>query len=52
MMDMQKEQTNESVAKVLDQDGNVIGYLTAQDEEQGKDIQLDLQGYTIIAIDE
>lgn len=49
---MQKEQTNESVAKVLDQDGNVIGYLTAQDEEQGKDIQLDLQGYTIIAIDE
>ena len=52
MMNMQKEQTNESVAKVLDQDGNVIGYLTAQDEEQGKDIQLDLQGYTIIAIDE
>ena len=49
---MQKEQTNESIAKVLDKDGNVIGYLTAQDEEQGKDIQLDLQGYTIIAIDE
>lgn len=52
MNNMQKEQTSESVAKVLDQQGNVIGYLTADDEEQGKDIQLDLQGYTIVAIDE
>lgn len=49
---MQKEQTSKSVAKVLDEQGNVIGYLTAEDEEQGKDIQLDLQGYTIVAIDE
>ena len=49
---MQKEQTKDSVAKVLDQDGKTIGYLTAEDEEQGKDIQLDLQGYTIVAIDE
>ena len=49
---MQKEQTKESTLKVLDQDGKIIGYLTAEDEEQGKDIQLDLEGYTIVAIDE
>ena len=49
---MQKEQTKESTLKVLDQDGKIIGYLTAVDEEQGKDIQLDLEGYTIVAIDE
>src|SRR5699024_5430691 len=52
ILNMQKEQTSKSVAKVLDEQGNVIGYLTADDEEQGKDIQLDLQGYTIVAIDE
>ena len=49
---MQKEQTKESTLKVLDQDGKIIGYLTAEDEEQGKDIQLHLEGYTIVAIDE
>lgn len=49
---MQKNQTSQSVAKVLNKDDEVVGYLTAEDEEQGADIQLDMQGYTIIAIDE
>ena len=49
---MQKKQTSQSVAKVLNKDDEVVGYLTAEDEEQGADIQLDMQGYKIIAIDE
>ena len=39
-----------SVAKVLNQKGNIIGYLSTRDEENGLDISLDSQGYTIIAL--
>lgn len=39
-----------SVAVVLNEKGNVVGYLSAQDESQGLDIQLNMQGYTIIAL--
>lgn len=39
-----------SVAKVLNKKGNVIGYLSTRDEENGLDISLDSQGYTIVAL--
>lgn len=39
-----------SVSKVLNQKGNVIGYLSSRDEENGVDIRLDSQGYTIVAL--
>ena len=39
-----------SVAKVLNKKGNVIGYLSTRDEENGLDIRLDMNGYTIVAL--
>ena len=48
---MKKTQTKETTLKVLNQQGEIIGYLTEQDEEKGLDIQLDMEGYTIVAID-
>ena len=39
-----------SVAKVINKKGNVIGYLSTRDEENGLDIRLDSQGYTIVAL--
>ena len=39
-----------SVAKVLNKKGRIIGYLSTRDEENGLDISLDSQGYTIIAL--
>lgn len=39
-----------SVAKVLSKKGNVIGYLSTRDEENGLDIRLDTQGYKIVAL--
>ena len=39
-----------SVSKVLNQKGNVIGYLSTRDEENGLDIRLDSQGYKIVAL--
>lgn len=39
-----------SVAKVVNSKGKVVGYLSSKDEENGLDIQLDMQGYTIIAL--
>ena len=39
-----------SVSKVLSKKGNVIGYLSTRDEENGLDSILDLQGYTIVAL--
>lgn len=48
---MNKNLTEESTLKVL-KDGVVIGYLTSKDEENGEDIELDLKGYSIIAIDD
>lgn len=39
-----------SVAVVLDENGKVVGYLSPRDEEVGLDIQLNMQGYTIVAL--
>lgn len=47
---MSKRKNKYSVAKVLNKKGYVIGYLSAKDEENGLDSQLDMQGYTIIAL--
>ena len=39
-----------STCKVINKKGNVVGYLSNRDEENGLDISLDSQGYTIIAL--
>ena len=39
-----------SVSKVLNQKGTIVGYLSTRDEENGLDIRLDIQGYTIVAL--
>lgn len=39
-----------STCKVLNKKGQIIGYLSTRDEENGIDSILDLQGYTIIAL--
>ena len=39
-----------SVATVLNKKGNIVGYLSTRDEENGVDIVLDSQGYTIVAL--
>lgn len=39
-----------SVAVVLDEKGKVVGYLSARDESLGLDVQLNMQGYTIVAL--
>ena len=39
-----------STCKVINKKGNIIGYLSTRDEENGLDIRLDSQGYTIIAL--
>ena len=39
-----------SVSKVVNKKGSVVCYLSARDEENGLDIQYDLQGYTVIAL--
>ena len=39
-----------STCKVLNKKGNIVGYLSTRDEENGLDVSLDLQGYTIIAL--
>ena len=39
-----------SVSKVISKKGNVIGYLSTRDEENGLDISLDMAGYTIEAL--
>ena len=39
-----------STCKVINKKGQIIGYLSTRDEENGLDISLDSQGYTIIAL--
>ena len=39
-----------SVAAVINKNGTIVGYLSTRDEEQGRDIELDLKGYTILAL--
>ena len=36
-----------SVAAVINKKGNIVGYLSTRDEENGLDVDLDLKGYTI-----
>ena len=47
---MANKKNKYSVAKVLNKKGQIIGYLSNRDEENGLDISLDSQGYTIIAL--
>ena len=47
---MNKTKTKNTTAIVYNKNGEIVGYLTERHEEQGIDIQLDLQGHTIIAI--
>ena len=46
---MSIKKNNYSVAMVL-KGKRVIGYLSNRDIENGRDIQLDIQGYTIISL--
>lgn len=39
--------TKNTVAVVKNKKGKIVGYLTEKHEEQGIDIQLDMQGYTV-----
>ncbi|QIG60933.1 hypothetical protein [Listeria phage P100plus] len=39
-----------SVAVVKTQTGKIVGYLSTRDEENGVDIQMDMQGYTVEAL--
>ena len=39
-----------STCKVLNKKGQIIGYLSTRDEENGLDARLDMQGYTIVAL--
>lgn len=39
-----------SVAKVTNKKGYTVGYLSTRDEEKGKDIELDLRGFTVTAL--
>ena len=47
---MANKKSKYSVAKVLNKKGNIVGYLSSRDEENGLDIRLDTQGYTIVAL--
>lgn len=42
--------TKNAVAVVKNKEGKVVGYLTEKHEEQGLDIKLDMQGYTVEAL--
>ena len=47
---MSERKNKFSVSKVLNKKGTIIGYLSTRDEENGVDIRLDSQGYTIVAL--
>ena len=47
---MSERKNKFSVSKVLNKKGNVIGYLSTRDEENGLDIAYDLKGYKIVAL--
>lgn len=47
---MSKQKNKYSVAKVINRKGQVIGYLSTRDEENGVDIQMNMKGYTVIAL--
>ena len=47
---MSGQKNKYSLYRVENSKGYTIGYLSNRDIEQGKDIELDMQGYTIIAL--
>ena len=47
---MSKQKNKCSVCRVENSKGYIIGYLSNRDIEQGVDISLAMQGFTIIAI--
>ena len=47
-MTIKKNQS--SVAVVLNEKGEVVGYLSARDEQLGLDAELDMLGYTIVSL--
>lgn len=47
---MNKTRTKNTVAIVKNSKGRIVGYLTARHEEKGYDVELDMLGYTVIAI--
>ena len=47
---MANKKNKYSVAKVLNQKGTIVGYLSTRDEENGLDIAYDLKGYKIVAL--
>ena len=47
---MSERKNKFSVSKVLNKKGNVVGYLSTRDEENGLDIAYDLKGYKIVAL--
>ena len=44
---MNKYKTKNTVAVVKNKKGKIVGYLTEKQEENGNDITLDLQDFTI-----
>ena len=47
---MSNKKNKYSVSKVINKKGTIVGYLSTLDEENGLDIRLDTQGYTIVAL--
>ena len=47
-MSIKKNQS--SVAVVLNEKGEAVGYLSVRDESLGLDIELDMLGFTIVAL--
>ena len=47
---MNVHKTKDTVAVVKNAEDKVVGYLTEKHEEQGLDIKLDMQGYTVEAL--
>lgn len=49
-IEMSRTKTKYSVSKVVSKNGVLIGYLSSRDEENGLDIQYDMQGYVVSAL--
>ena len=47
---MSIKKNKNSVVVVLKENGKALGYLSQMDIDNGLDITLDLQGYTIVAL--
>ena len=47
---MSRTKTKYSVSKVVSKNGVLIGYLSSRDIEHGMDINMDMQGYIVVAL--